>query len=50
MKRDKKVRQGRIAFVLLSGPGQIVTSADGACTVQIPEATLLETVRDFRKI
>ena len=50
MKRDKKVRQGRIAFVLLSGPGQIVTSADGACTVQVPEATLLETVRDFRKI
>ena len=50
MKRDKKVRQGRIAFVLLSGPGQIVTSESGACTVQVPEETLLETVRDFRKI
>ena len=50
MRRDKKVRNGRIEFILLDGPGHPVTRGDGDYGIPVTEGTILETVKEFRRI
>ena len=49
MRTDKKVRDGKIEWILLAGPGQLVQRTDGAYGIPVEEDVLRECLEGFRK-
>ena len=49
MKKDKKVRDGKIEFILLSGPAQVVCSPEGKLGVPVDETELRKWITEFRQ-
>ena len=48
MKKDKKVRDGKIEFILLSGPGRLVQRENGDYGIPVDEEVLREKIEKFR--
>lgn len=49
MKKDKKARNGKMEWILLSGPGEIVCGSDGTYGVPVEEADLRKWIEEFRR-
>lgn len=49
MKRDKKARDGRIEFILVSGPGQVAQRENGEYGIPVDEVVLRDCIEKFRK-
>ena len=49
MKTDKKVRDGKTEWILLSGPGRLVRREDGGYGIPVEDEMLYESLEGFRR-